>query len=1150
MAQVAFGIAGGVIGSLYGNWQMGFSLGMAVGGMLFPEKLPPTEQGKLTDLRPMGSSYGSAISIVYGAGRVGGNLIWATDLAEHRHEETQGGKGGAESTSITYTYSCSMAALVCEGPISKFVRIWADDKVIWASGSSGTTGFECLQIASTEANPDGRCEYGAIRMYTGEEDQNVDTLMDSILGSGNTPAHRGYAYVVFENFDLSQFGNRIPQFSFEVSTTKQNDSWESETVGVALDYSTWYGYPIAIGTSESGTVSVMYGVDPPSYGAKAYWTYGERNSVSGEWVVEDHPDGNPNLYNEFSASILWDGNIVHVFYDDETDEGVGRLIHAWRNDGVWHYEVVCDNQDSVESAQVAVHSGVFHIVFWGNDGDLVYCYGSTGDWTIPGNDITDGHGSYSLGIAVDHLGVPHIVYGSSAGNAQYLMHSVWTGDSWTSEIIYDGEDDSVAVLCGCAFTPDGVLHVVNSEYVSKRIMHCWKDTTWHTEAICTYKYYSGDNGIGFHVTASPSDGRVAYTVAGLTLADWPSDQAEGPVIGILSNGTWTHHLLDDFNVGDSVFSCWTATGLDVACHRYTSDTNFDCVKYYRQTSGSASIPLSDVLADLAGRVGLILTDYDFSQADNIVTGLVIATRSEIREIISRVLQSYFVDLVESDGKIKAVKRGGAAAATIPAGDLGAVVGFDSEGKNRTSLTRKQDIELPRRIDVSYYNPANGFQNSTQGSVRESIETTENTGSLDTGLAMSDDEGRELSGALLYDAWASRTEAIITLPIKYLKYSSGDILNLPTKLGLLRVRIMQDSLAPFGPVAFRVITDDSESLVQNLPGSPISQPPALPDSGGSWAQNTAHRDVWDGIAPGDDFGLLGQFTTLAAATSPDDDYRGATIYVSFDNGASYGVSGTLPSRAQMGIAATELAAPVLECTAAWDKISTVDVTLTNGTLASCSVAEALAGFKNRAYIGNEIVSFTSVEPLGDNSYRLSNLLRGQWGTDPAWATHAIGERFVLLERGSVVQGPGGAARKGQEFLVKIVRSGMTLADTPAITVNFQLRAMMPFSVCAVTGSRDGSDNLALSWTRRNRHSGDMRDNFDIPIIETLAPGQYAFDIEILDGADVVRTLQSNTESVVYTAADQVTDFGSTQANVVLRIYQNNEYGRGNVKEETV
>ncbi len=43
-----------------------------------------------------------------------------------------------------------------------------------------------------------------------------DPLIAAVEGNGNAPAYRGTAYVVLENLDLTPFGNRIPQFSFEV----------------------------------------------------------------------------------------------------------------------------------------------------------------------------------------------------------------------------------------------------------------------------------------------------------------------------------------------------------------------------------------------------------------------------------------------------------------------------------------------------------------------------------------------------------------------------------------------------------------------------------------------------------------------------------------------------------------------------------------------------------------------------------------------------------------------------------------------------------------------------------------------------------------------------------------------------------------------
>ncbi len=55
-----------------------------------------------------------------------------------------------------------------------------------------------------------------MRVHTGSEDQAPDPLIEAKQGAGNAPAYRGTAYVVLERFPLADYGNRIPQFQFEV----------------------------------------------------------------------------------------------------------------------------------------------------------------------------------------------------------------------------------------------------------------------------------------------------------------------------------------------------------------------------------------------------------------------------------------------------------------------------------------------------------------------------------------------------------------------------------------------------------------------------------------------------------------------------------------------------------------------------------------------------------------------------------------------------------------------------------------------------------------------------------------------------------------------------------------------------------------------
>jgi hypothetical protein len=158
-------------------------------------KTSAQEGPRLESLKVTSSSEGTPVLRVYGKARIGGQLIWASKLKEVRTtEEAGGGKGvgGGGGQEVTkYTYFANFAVGLCEGEISGIGRIWADGKEINLSDYT-------------------------FRLYKGTSTQMPDSLIESVEGSGNTPAYRGLAYIVFENMPLEKYGNRVPNFNFEV----------------------------------------------------------------------------------------------------------------------------------------------------------------------------------------------------------------------------------------------------------------------------------------------------------------------------------------------------------------------------------------------------------------------------------------------------------------------------------------------------------------------------------------------------------------------------------------------------------------------------------------------------------------------------------------------------------------------------------------------------------------------------------------------------------------------------------------------------------------------------------------------------------------------------------------------------------------------
>jgi hypothetical protein len=179
----AFGPLGGAIGAL---------IGQQIDGAVFGKR--KVEGPRLKELSVQTSSYGSALPMHFGTIRASGSVIWATELVEHK-QKNGGGKGRPSVTS--YSYTASFAVAVASRPIAGIGRIWADGNLL--RGAAGD-----LKVG------------GTVRVHSGYGDQAADPLLVQAEGVALNPAYRNLAYVVFEDLELGDFGNRLPSLTFEI----------------------------------------------------------------------------------------------------------------------------------------------------------------------------------------------------------------------------------------------------------------------------------------------------------------------------------------------------------------------------------------------------------------------------------------------------------------------------------------------------------------------------------------------------------------------------------------------------------------------------------------------------------------------------------------------------------------------------------------------------------------------------------------------------------------------------------------------------------------------------------------------------------------------------------------------------------------------
>ena len=191
MATLVLTAVGSAIGGPIGG-AIGGAIGQQIDAEIFA---PPARQGsRLKELAVQTSSYGTQIPAIFGVMRVAGTVIWSTDLIEER---TKSGGGKGRPATVNYSYRVSLAVALSSRPIARVGRIWADGNLI--RGGQGDFKIDVQ-----------------MRVYEGHENQQPDPLLASAEALGQCPAHRGLAYVIFEDLQLAEFGNRIPSLTFEI----------------------------------------------------------------------------------------------------------------------------------------------------------------------------------------------------------------------------------------------------------------------------------------------------------------------------------------------------------------------------------------------------------------------------------------------------------------------------------------------------------------------------------------------------------------------------------------------------------------------------------------------------------------------------------------------------------------------------------------------------------------------------------------------------------------------------------------------------------------------------------------------------------------------------------------------------------------------
>lgn len=532
------------------------------------------------------------------------------------------------------------------------------------------------------------------------------------------------------------------------------------------------------------------------------------------------------------------------------------------------------------------------------------------------------------------------------------------------------------------------------------------------------------------------------------------------------------------------------------------------------------------------RAGLDSAQIDISKLQIMLDGFVLHERVSARAALQQLMDAYFFTIKESGHALVAVPRDASVDATV---DVSQCIAQKKDAQEVAYvLERQEDLVLPQRAEVQFLNRLQRYETDV-ASAERSLQSATDTAVLKVSLVLAQTHAAIIAQTLLADRWAERSQVTMQLPIRYAALEPGDVVALTDGAITHRIRLNRVQIGKPGVVRLHGAIDAAQAwdgYIAPVVGSDGALVPPAP---------LTRLEILDIPAlPSDAQDAL---TLRFAACGLSEGWSGVTV-VRDETSGEDSVLMDIATPATIGTALTVLPAGT---TSVFDRVSTVDVSvLGSATLAGATESAVLNG-ANIALIGNEIVQFASTTLVGTGVYRLSNLLRGRLGTEYALSTHAIGERFVLID-GSVVPFVVPVSNVGQSWTLRASTFGTSLASGTTQTITVQANSLKPSRPVLITARRDTiSGDITLRWVRRARIDGGLRNYVDVPLMEE----SERYDVAIYNGATLLRSWQPVTTSQVYSAAEQTADFGSAPSSLTVAVTQRSALiGPGGTQQSTV
>lgn len=1119
------------------------------------------------------SAYGRGLPIVFGSDKLPGNVFWLADFEDHKQV--------INGTTYFYT-TTSFAMAICEGEINAVLRLWLGSRILVDNRASvdvngvvqpGANGYlQGYNVDLTDKDSPLRAlsapeRTTKITIFNGSTSQLPQGVMSDAEGFDFSPGYRGVAYILFENFIVTE--SSLPNIETEISSNTTNL------------------FPRVFGAKPTGGGAVF---------TRTFETLHYDISYDLFYVAADNNVTPP--YNQ--GYILFDGNTLEPYQESVVTPDPDGLITniAFEECHLLNSGLMLIQQSIGNDAKITSYNAYGQVAIETIDGpNFEHSADGFGRWTR-GSVSFRGVGSNNLPADIlcaptsDGYGGIGFMECREGGRLRMLGYQNGVVPGTVSNCVYFPVPAAVATtyptfLDGGSTLGTHIL-VLSANYNETESFFLTRvtisgdnsliDPLFTSMGEIDFDVLGGQGSIRdiYKVFQNPTDATLIIFLKGGSTDQafkynpytktvvWRAKLEEGFPTGVaqddstfipynnkcaymsnsnkivtinLENGE-TEVVIDDLTVQDlpaPQFGPVVYNGYENSLTYVSTQAGKELVKVFLGRASRAQVTISTILTNLFDRVGwnnvnTVLSDLQTLSLD----GYTIHNPTALRQVVSELKQVFTFDLIESNGKIVYKTRGSLPTATIAEYELG-----DEAQSGWLEEIHEPDFANSRKLNMTYRDLGREYENNVQNIIlpKYTNDKLDNDAAIDVQvpIVLEADAAKRLAEILLYGKITYQTSYEFSLPPARQNLDPGDVVTVQTTDEDIIMRLRQVSIGQDKSLRVQAVKEDPDiyrdqvNLFGNIGryddgtfDTPLPRlDPVLLNLPARDATETAINSTHSVF-----YTVLNFRTTSLPVNS---------TVVSVDT-TKYSVA-PVTNFPTWGIVTEPL--PFRTTYYSTDYTNTLRVkmlSLSGAALANATEDEMLANSGvNLAMVGGELIQFGTVVNEGDGVYAFSILNRCKFGTEPGSANHRRGEYFILL-----------ANDLGEFDLGSIRRVDAELGTSQKKAVSIDLRSNNPFqsslisfyqptnlrpwTVTDFNAAYDGVDDLYMSWQRRSRSDPEYLDDGDTEQV-AFTDGTEEYTLYLIadtslftfdDPNSYLRKIVTTSASYTYTLADQVAD----------------------------